>query len=227
MVDFDPQANASEILRKTFDNPVEPEISFWEGLTKADLTKSVTKFTNNISMLEADWGLVGFAELLNVYKNSDRKYYLRELLKPIKDNYDYILIDTPPTLSDFTNNAIFASNYVVAVMQTQEQAYSSTLKFIAYLQDLVKYDNDFDLLGVIRYLVKKNGTVDRAIQRDSKKTLGNAIFDTTIYQRERVKGFGRKGITKPENYDIWDKKALYMYQTLLDEILSKAGEING
>lgn len=226
MIDFDPQMNASEILRKTFDNPVEPEISFWEGLKKADLTKSITKFTDNISMLEASWELVELPNMLEAYRKDERKYLLRELLKPIKGNYDYILIDTPPTLSDFTNNAIFASDWVIAVMQTQEQAYSSTLKFISYLQDLSKYESSFDLLGVVRYLIKKNGTVDNTILKDSKKTLGKAIFDNDIYQRERVKGFGRKGITKPENYDIWDKKALYMYQMLLDEILSKAGELN-
>lgn len=221
LIDLDPQGNASEILRKTYPEPIsEPQFTFFEGLKQADITNSVTKFTDTLSALESDWKLVGLPEMLEDYKKDERKYLLRELLKPIKNDYDFILIDTPPTLSEYTNNAVFASDFVLAVLQTQEQAYSSTLKFISYLQDLNSgYDANFDLLGVIQYLIKKSGTVDSEIQKDAKDTFGAALFHENIYQRERVKGFGRNGIPAEKDFDIWDKKALYMYETLLNEVL--------
>lgn len=218
LIDFDPQANASEIIAKTFpDNIIEPKQSFFTGLKNTDLTQSITKFTDNLDMLVGDWKLVGLPDMLEDFKKEERKYLLRELLKPIKDNYDYILIDTPPTLSEYTNNAILASDYVIAVLQTQEQAYSSTLKFISYLQDLSEgYNADFDLLGVIQYLVKVNGKVDNEIIEDAQKTLGVALFHYNVFQRERVKRFGRSGITEE---DLWDKRALYMYEQVLDEAI--------
>ncbi|WP_034993920.1 ParA family protein [Liquorilactobacillus vini] len=218
LIDFDPQSNSSEIIAKTFPNHiVEPKLSFFEGLKKTDLTQSITKFTGNLDMLVADWKLVGLPDMLEDYKRDERRFFLRELLKPIKDNYDYILIDTPPTLSDYTNNAILASDWVIAVLQTQEQAYSSTLKFIAYLQDLAEESNsNFDLLGVIQYLVKINGKVDEEIINDAQKNLGVALFHYNIFQRERVKRFGRSGIT---NNDLWDKRVLYMYEQVLDEAI--------
>ena len=216
LIDFDPQSNASEIIAKTFpNNIIEPKLTFFEGLKKADITNSVTKFTDNLDMLVADWKLVGLPDMLEDYKRDERRFLLRELLKPIKDSYDFILIDTPPTLSEYTNNAVLASDWVIAVLQTQEQAYSSTLKFIAYLQDLAEEaTSSFDLLGVIQYLVKVNGRVDEEIMADAKKNLGPALFHYNIFQRERVKKFGRSGIT---NQDLWDKRALYMYEQVLDE----------
>ncbi|MEQ6219491.1 AAA family ATPase [Levilactobacillus brevis] len=53
---------------------------------------------------------------------------LSELIKSFKEQFDYIIIDVPPTLSIFTNNAILASDYISLVLQTQKQAYTSVLK---------------------------------------------------------------------------------------------------
>ncbi|WP_262336334.1 ParA family protein [Lactiplantibacillus plantarum] len=50
------------------------------------------------------------------------------MIEQFKSQFEYIIIDVPPTLSIFTNNAILASDYVSLVLQTQKQAYTSVLK---------------------------------------------------------------------------------------------------
>ncbi|MFP3361723.1 AAA family ATPase, partial [Planococcus sp. SIMBA_143] len=65
--------------------------------------------------------LVGFSKLLNkkVKKESNKHYYFDHLLNDLKDQYDFIIIDVPPTLSEYTNNALVASNYSLIIMQSE------------------------------------------------------------------------------------------------------------
>ncbi|WNW17341.1 ParA family protein [Lactiplantibacillus plantarum] len=219
LVDFDPQGNASEIMKKTYPKIISsPKNEFMNGLKLFDLSQSVTKFTDYFDMLVSDWSLSAFPDMLEEYRKDDRKYLLDKLLSNIKNDYDFVLIDIPPTLSNFVNNAVLASDYIIGVLQTQEQAYSSTLKFISYLQDLTEYESHFDLLGIIQYLVKIDGRVDQEIIKDASESLGPALFHENIYQRERVKRFGRSGI---KNNDLWDKRVLHMYKVILDEALTR------
>ena len=105
LVDFDPQGNAGEIIEKTYPDQIErPKVSFVDGLQKFDLTNSITKFTDNLSMLVSDWNLSMLPDMLEEYKKEERRFLLRSLLKGVKDDFDFIFIDTPPTLSDYTNN---------------------------------------------------------------------------------------------------------------------------
>ncbi|MFP3326262.1 AAA family ATPase, partial [Planococcus sp. SIMBA_160] len=46
--------------------------------------------------------------------------YLKKLLAPLKDKYDRIYIDVPPTISDYSDNAMIAADYCIIVLQTQE-----------------------------------------------------------------------------------------------------------
>ncbi len=95
-----------------------------------------------------------------------------EKIKEIHD-FDYIFIDVPPTInSDFTNNAVYASDYILMVFQTQQSAYESSLSFVNFLRDR-KQESDlsFELAGAIPVLIKKNGRVDKQILDMSKSTL--------------------------------------------------------
>lgn len=220
LIDFDPQGNASEIIEKTF--PVFKQKNFkslTDGIKNLDLFESIAHVTDYLDLMPSDWSLSLLPDMLEDYKKSDRPLFLKTLLTKIRNDYDYILIDVPPTLSAYTNNAVLASDYVIMVMQTQEQSYSSSLKFVSYLQGLRKdYDKSFDLLGIIAYLVKKDGPVDHEVLKAANQAFGKALFHGNVFQRERVKRFGKSGI---KDEDMWDKRALYMYQVVLDEALSR------
>lgn len=219
VIDFDPQGNASEIIESSFPEFEKSEVSLADGIKKLDLSKTISHITDNLDLMEGDWELSLLPDILEDYNKKDRPLFLKTLLKDIKKDYDFILIDVPPTLSAYTNNAVLASDYVIMVMQTQEQSYSSSLKFVNYLQGLMEdYNDTFDLLGIIPYLVKKGGTVDTEVLKASKRIFGKAMFHESIYQRERVKRFGKSGI---KNEDMWDKRALQMYKSVLDESLAR------
>ena len=223
LIDLDPQANATEIMKSTFNKEIEPAVSLYNGLLNLDLSKSVVTLTDNISIIPADWELSLWPGKAEKIKSHDRMLILSELIKRFKEQFDYIIIDVPPTLSIFTNNAILASDYISLVLQTQKQAYTSVLKTAQYMFQLKSdYQASFNVAGVILYLVKKDAKVDKEITQAAIDSFGDAVFSNRIWQQERVKLFSNEGI---KNEDHWDKRAIGMYDMVLKEQLKRIGEI--
>lgn len=231
LIDFDPQSNATEIINETYPK-FDPDsaVPILKGMKNLDLTKSIVKANNCLDVIPATWQLSLLPDLLRHYGEVQQHFLLSELLKNIKNNYDYILIDTPPTLSEYTNNAILASDYVIIVMQTQQQCYSSSIKSVGYLQQLKHdfsniteqdYNHDVSFLGLIPYLVKRNGKVDTDTLKKAKDRFGLAMYKNKIAQRERVKLFGEEGIRDKDN---WDRDAINMYNSVLSETIKRIKE---
>ncbi|MDM8365455.1 MULTISPECIES: ParA family protein [Bacillus cereus group] len=220
LLDFDPQANATEILFETFGYDSDIEVTLFEAIKEKNLAKSIINLTENLDVLPSELDLVGFPEYLHEFTNekSHRYWVLDMLLADLKGKYDFIIIDVPPTISEFTNNAIVASDYVNLIMQTHQQSFASTVKFIDYLRDIQEVNPDIDLLGVIPYLVKKRGKIDNEVLEEASSIFKNRMFSNHIMQRERIKLFSKNGIT---NEDMHDKSVLEMYQHVVDEFLER------
>lgn len=220
LIDFDPQANATEIMLKTFKYNKKIEVSLYEAIQREDLSKAIIKLTPNFDLLPSELDLVGFTEHLHdVTNDKDKRFYLLEfLLREIKGDYEYVFIDVPPTFSAFTNNAIVASDYVALIMQTHQQSYASSVKFIDYLRDLEKYNKNIDLVGVIPYLVSPKGKVDKEVLKDADNTFKGYMFKNQIMRRERIKLFSKNGIKEE---DMHDTAVLEMYQNVINEFLER------
>ncbi|MFU2033360.1 ParA family protein [Bacillus wiedmannii] len=223
LIDFDPQANATEIMFNTFSMDSNVKTSLFEAIQQEDLLKCVVKANSKLDIFPSDLDLVGFpAHLYDLTSDKAKRFYLlKYLIDQIKENYDYIIIDVPPTISEFTNNAIVASDYVALIMQTHQQSFASSVKFIEYLKDLLDYNENIKLAGVIPYLVTKKGKVDNEVLEDSKKIFNDHLFNSQIMKRERIKLFSKNGIT---NEDMHDKAVLEMYQNVVNELLERIGK---
>ncbi|MBC6389215.1 ParA family protein [Lactobacillus kunkeei] len=222
LIDLDPQANATEIISTTFNKQIEPVVSLYQGLLNGDISNSIVKVTDNLDVAPAEWSLSLFPSQVEKVSAFNRNLILRQILEPIKDKYDYIILDVPPTLSVFTNNAMLASDYVFLVLQTQRQAYTSILKTAKYMYQLREdYKAKFELAGVLLYLVKRSAKTDTEISKSAKQEFGDIVMTNPVWQQERVKVFGDEGI-KDTGY--WDKKALNMYNLTLHEELHRIGD---
>ncbi|WP_105965016.1 ParA family protein [Apilactobacillus micheneri] len=222
LVDLDPQANATEIINTTYNNEDEPIVPLSKGLLNGDISKSILSVTDNLDLAPADWSLSLFPSKMEKIDSFNRNLILKALLDDIKDKYDYIILDVPPTLSVFTNNAILASDYVFLVLQTQRQAYTSILKTAKYMYQLREdYKAKFELAGVLLYLVKRNAKTDTEISKSAKEEFGDIVMVNPVWQQERVKVFGDEGIG---DKGYWDKRALSMYNLTLHEELHRIGD---
>lgn len=225
-IDFDPQGNASDVLAKTFHTQFGDKPSIYEGLEKGVLAPSIHELGKNLSLIPADFSLVGFQLLLTKLTNNDyskRAYYLDALLEPLKGLYHYIIIDTPPTISDFTNNAILTSDYIVLVMQTQLWSLYAVETYLPYISQMNEtYHSNCSVLGVVNMLLDKNGTVDNDVVRKAKELFGELLFKKIIFNRQRVKRYSAEGIPlEIINNNRHDKETLSMYDDLNDEIFER------
>lgn len=220
-VDFDPQSNGTETLmltasKENFDSTV------YQGIVDQDLTPCITPIKEHLDLIPSDLDLINLPLYLNKTVKNDvyrRAYLLDYLLEPIKEDYDYIIIDIPPTISDFTNNAAIASDYVALVMQTQRWSFKATKTFIPYLQDMIdNYDTSIELLGVIPVLMKPDSKKEIAILESAQEEYGDYLFHTTIKIRERLKGFADHGIT---DNDYHDRLVLHLYEELVSELIER------
>lgn len=100
LLDFDPQANATEILFETFGYDSDIEVTLFEAIKEKNLAKSIISLTENLDVLPSELDLVGFPEYLHEFTNekSHRYWVLDMLLADLKGKYDFIIIDVPQQL---------------------------------------------------------------------------------------------------------------------------------
>ena len=148
-----------------------------------------------------------------------RNYIFNSLIKEIKENYDYIFIDIPPTLSDFTNNALSASDYILIVMQTHTFALEAIDTFIPYLLDIKEnFNSKLDLIGILPVLMDNKGSIDQFVLESAKEKHKDVVFDVEIKIRERIKSFATLGI---QERDFHDTRALEQYREVVKELIKR------
>lgn len=152
-------------------------------------------------------------------------YFAKQLAK-VRDDYDFIIIDVPPTLSVFTDSAIYATDYVIIVLQTQQRSLDGAETFFEYLQQMYNdyADVDFDILGVLAVLLKNNAGLDSQILQDAENDFGkDMLFKQIIRHMERLKRYDRTGIAEKNltPYDMHDTRLHYIYQQLTNEIVTR------
>lgn len=229
LADLDPQANSSNILLKTklnFDPDANTQInsSLMESIKNRDLSKSLISITDHLDLLgsSADFALFPrFAE--QMYRNYlERVKIFDKLLKPLKSNYDYIIVDVPPTVSLLTDTALYASDWVLIVVQTQQQSLDGASSFLTYIQDDVidqfKAPN-LDLVGFLAVMLEKRSSVDQTILHNLKEKFGSDnVLNTIVPHMARLKRYGVTGITTNE---FFDRKVTKVYSQVTDEVLER------
>lgn len=237
VVDLDPQANATTVLLRTKKLHSEEVFSFDKTLMSAikegDITGIETQimdnlfllpsyidFANYVTFLQLTYGLVeeNDPEYETVYKNQIAHF--DNLLAPLKEKYDYIFIDVPPTKSSITDSAVLASDYVLIVLQTQELSLDGATEYLKDLQKIAnKYNGKFEIVGVLPVLMDGNASLDKFVLSNAESVFGEGnIFENKIPNMARLKRFDNTGITE---FDRHDKKVIDLYDLVSDELLER------
>lgn len=227
LVDLDPQGNATNILLKTKNN-IDSEVStFGKSLmtcVKEDnLSEAIVSVMDNLDLLASapDFSLYPrWMEKINDY--SERVSHFKKMLDNIKDDYEYIIIDIPPTISLITDSALYASDYCIIVMQTHEHSLIGARAFLEYIQDEIVdtyHAPNLEVLGIIAVLMQMGAPVDEATMINAIDEFGeDNIFKNKIHTMQRLKRYGITGITTNSAHD---KKVFTVYKKLTNEIIAK------
>lgn len=227
LCDQDPQANATSLYLKTKALETDEIVAFNKTLMAAiqeeDLSQIVTEVKENLYLLPSfsDFALYPrFLEKKFPDDTTARVKYFSTLLEPLKGDYDYIFIDVPPTISIITDAALYASNFVVVVLQTQERSLQGAEVFTGYLQSLIDdYGADLDIVGILPVLLKNGAAVDLSTLESAREIFGpENLFENVVNNMERLKRFDITGIT---NEDMHDRKVHKSYETIAKEFIAR------
>lgn len=177
LLDLDPQAN----LTLSLGVPRQMNTIYEALRGEADLEPYEIK--PNLFVIPSNLDLSGAEmELIN---EAGREYILQELFEPIKDEFDYIIIDCPPALGLLTLNALTSSNYVIIPLQTEFLALQGLAK-IKQVIDKVKFrlNRTLEIGGVMATMYDGRRVLNRDVVETIRKYFGEKVFDTMI--RENV-----------------------------------------
>ena len=237
LADLDPQANATSLYLHTKQRITNNIVTFDKTLMSAiadeDLSDIIIEIKENLFLLPSFADFTSYPLFLEKkFPDSqfNRVTFLNELMTKIKDDYDFILVDVPPTLSTYTDSALLASDYTIIVLQTQERSLVGAEAYVGYLQELIdNYNADFDILGVLPVLLKNNSKVDEATLNTAKEKFGEEnLFENVVKNMERLKRYDIIGIVDPDldtKYDIHDKRVMGLYKRVTEEMLKRLEEI--
>jgi|TARA_B110000305_G_scaffold63808_1_gene70972 chromosome partitioning protein len=184
IIDADPQGNASTGFGIKYNERDKDLYSVMCGNTnilnsirntmipKLDIIPT----SPNLSVLEQ--------ELVNI---ENREFIIQKLMEDIKDLYDYIIIDCPPSLGLLTVNALCAVKNLIIPLQTEFYALEGLTQLIKTL-DLVQhnFNQDIKLQGILLTMYDTRNKISEMVSNDVKKHFGDKVFKTIIPRNVRV-----------------------------------------
>jgi len=184
LVDFDPQANATTGLS---NSGLENSFSIYDALSQNKTIKQVISKTDLdfLDFIRSDQNLVGCEiELVSI---PNREKQLLRLINKVKKDYDFILIDCPPSLGLLTLNALVVSDSVLIPIQSEFLALEG-LKSLSETIRLVKenFNKNLKILGILITMHSKRLKLARKVENLLKSNFKNKLFKTTINRNVRL-----------------------------------------
>lgn len=224
VLDLDPQANASQILSKTA-NIENISQTITNGIQENDLSNCIMPILSNLDLIACDTSFRSFSKyaLSNFSTEKEQISIIANLLEPLKSRYETIFIDVPPTISEYSDNAMVASDYSIIAFQTQTESLDGVEKYVGYQKYMVEsFDIDLQVVMIVPCMLEPNSVLDSEVLDEAKKLYGNALSNTIITYQNRLKRYSRDGIylakNKNGNYDQWDYKAHEAFISILNEL---------
>jgi chromosome partitioning protein len=217
LIDLDPQANSTmsyvdprSISKSMFDVLVSEELSFKDVIVPTQLP-NLWLAPSKIALAKLESKLIG--EL-------DGPFRLKDKIAEAAVQYDYIFIDTPPTLGMITVNALVASTHVLVPIQSSYFALEGTDDLLETIEKIKARPNpNLQLLGVVITMHDKRTTLARDIHQQIGQVFGERLFNTVITKSIRLE---ESPAYKESIFTFAPRSSGAMeYYSLSEEILSR------
>ena len=151
----------------------------------------------------------------------NREYRLKEAMKPIRDKYDYMLIDCPPSLDLLTLNALAASDSVLVPIQCEYLALEGVSELLDTLMRLRRTINPSLVIeGILLTMYDDRTTLSKQVAADLRSFFGSQVFESVIPRNVRLAEAPSHGMPVIF-YDIHSKGA-ESYIQLAKEVIANA-----
>ena len=227
LVDTDNQSHLSRFLGYdgTDGKPTISEL-IWQTVSKVQkpVSEAIRKSELGVDYIPSNFMLAGIISILGTDSDSTG-VFSRLFSDGTFDEYDYIIIDCPPTLDLLVSNALKACDKVLIPVQSDFWAYEGVDQILATLQR-AKQTSDIKpyVLGMLVTMFNKRTNSARAIMDAMNESYGEYVFENAIAFRDEVK------VATIEHKTLVGKKNSItgqQYMAVVEEIIGKEGQANG
>lgn len=224
VVDLDPQGNASTGLGIEASD---------RGLTTYDLLVDDAPLTEVIRQTEIEDLCIIPATVdlssadIELFANEKRSFLLHDALRQTAmDEYDwdYVLIDCPPSLNLLTVNAMVASHSVLVPLQSEFFALEGVTQLLLTIREIRQSANpDLRIEGIVLTMFDRRNNLSQQVEQDARDNLGELVFETKIPRNVRVSEAPSFALPVL-NYDT-NSLGARAYRALAEEIINKHHKI--
>ena len=219
IVDADPQANSTSGVGF---NPKEIETSIYECMVDGESTKDSIVKTNidYLDLLPSHIDLVGAeVEMINIDRREEK---MREALQPIKNDYDFIIIDCSPSLGLITINALTAADSVIIPVQCEYFALEGLGKLLNTIKIIqTRLNTKLEIEGILLTMYDSRLRLSNQVVEEVSTHFKQLVFDTLIPRNIKLSESPSFGV--PAIAHDAESKGAISYLNLAKEILNKNG----
>jgi len=218
LVDLDPQANSSMsfldihgLARTMYDVLVDRSVPLRDVIQLTEKVPNLALAPSSIALAKLESKLLG---------EIDSHYRLKDVLDPVQADYDFVVLDTPPTLGIITVNALVASTHVMIPIQSSYFALEGTDDLLETIDKVKQRANpQLQILGAVITLHDKRTLLSRDIFDQIQRVFGDKLFETTISKSVRLE---ESPAYKESIFTFAPRSSgAYEYYKLSEEVLSR------
>lgn len=217
VVDMDPQGNTTSGLGVEKENLEETVYELLLGEIQIEDCLIREKF-ENLSIIPSNINLAGAEiELIDV---ENKQYLLKNALDQIREDYDFILIDCPPSLNMLTINAMCAGNTILVPIQCEYYALEGLSQLMATVRQVKRlYNPVIEVEGILLTMYDKRLRLTEQVEEEVKKHFPDKLYKTVIPRNVRLSEAPSFGM--PVMYFDKLSKGSRAYMDLAKEFLKK------
>ena len=217
LIDLDPQGNTTsgvginkKNLKSTSYELLIDEIDAAQAVVETEF-KNLSVIPSNISLAGAEFDL---------YQLDNREYRLKKQLETVKNNYDYIFIDCPPSLGMITVNALAAADAVIIPMQCEYYALEGLSQLIITIRKIKQlYNPDLEICGILITMFNGRLILTMQVISELKKYYADKLFKTPVSRNVKLSEAPSFG--KPVYYHDKSSKGANEYLEVAKELLER------
>lgn len=219
-IDIDPQGNTTSGLGVDKNNV---EYTLYEILLgESDINDVIIKdVVENVDLIPSNVDLAGAEiELIGI---EDKEYILKKAVDKVKDNYDFVIMDCPPSLNMLTINALSVATSVLVPIQCEYYALEG-LSQLMHTIELVKdrLNNELEIEGVVFTMFDARTNLSLQVVENVKDNLNQNIYKTIIPRNVRLAEAPSYG--QPINIYDTRSSGAESYRMLAEEVINRGNE---
>ena len=219
LIDLDPQGNLSTGIGVT---EKQRKISVYDLITQSSSISKTIQETKipNLKIIPSNINLSGIE--FELAADEDRTNKLNKKINELKEGYDFVLIDCPPSLGILTVNSLVASDSVLVPLQCEFYALEGLAQLLRTIEKIKDNLNpDLFLEGVILTMFDSRNRLSDDVVADAREHLGKKVFETIIPRNVRLSEAPSHGLPAI----IYDQKCIgsLAYIDLAKELINRLG----